>query len=131
MNKNITVLLALLHQSLFAQAQTKVIDMHIHSYAVSDFNDRQPPTDSYGKKGSQNAEAHRLETFAEFKRFNIVKAMVSGDPESVDNGVAKDSNNRVIKGILIYTPSDYGLDSTKFEQLVKDKKIEVFGEVAP
>lgn len=131
MTKKIIVLLVLLQQFLFAQSQTKIIDMHVHSYTQSDFNDRQPPTDYYGKKGSPNAEAHRVETFAAFKKFNIVKAMVSGNPESVENWAAKDSNNRVIRGILIYTPSDYGLDTVKFEQMIQDKKIEIFGEIGP
>lgn len=131
MTKYSIVLLVLLQCFLNAQSQSKIIDMHVHSYSDSDFNNRQPPTDYYGKKGSSNAEAHRVETFAAFKKYNIVKAMVSGNPESVENWVAKDSNNRVIRGILIYTPSDYGLDTTKFEQMIKDKKIEIFGEIGP
>ncbi len=43
--------------------------------------------------------------------------------------MAKDSNNRIIRGLLIFSPDDYGLDSSKFEQMVKEKKIQVFGEV--
>jgi hypothetical protein len=42
-----------------------------------------------------------------------------------------DNDQIVIKGILMFAPDDYGMDSVKFEQLVKDKKIEVFGEIAP
>ncbi|MEP7323428.1 MAG: amidohydrolase family protein, partial [Saprospiraceae bacterium] len=64
-----------------------------------------------------------------FKKWNIVKAMVSGNPESVEQWVAKDSSHRIIRGILIFAPTDYGMDSVKFEQMVKDKKIEVFGEI--
>ena len=129
MTKHIFILLLLLQQFLFTDAQTKIIDMHVHSYTDSYFINGQTQTDYYGKKGSPNAEAHRAETFAAFKKFNIVKAMVSGNPESVENWAAKDSNNRVIKGILIYSPNDYGLDSVRFEQMIKEKKIEVFGEI--
>jgi len=129
MIKYIITLLAFIPQILFVQSQTKIIDMHIHSYTNSDYGDRESAADHYGKKGSANAEAHRLETFAAFKKWNIVKAMVSGNPESVENWVAKDSDHRVIRGILIFSPDDYGLDSVKFEQMVKDKKIEVFGEI--
>ena len=129
MTKNIIILLTLLQNFLFAQSQTKIIDMHIHSYSSKDFGVREPASDSYGKKGSANAEVHRIETFAAFKKWNIVKAMVSGNPESVEEWVAKDSNHRVIRGILIFSPDDYGMDSVKFEQLIKDKKIEVFGEI--
>ena len=129
MTRNIIILLTLLQQFLFVQSQPKIIDMHIHSYTDGDFGDREPANDHYGKKGSSNAESHRLETFAAFKKWNIVKAMVSGNPESVENWVANDSTHRIIRGILIFSPSDYGMDSVKFEQMIRDKKIEVFGEI--
>ena len=105
--------------------------MHVHSYSNSDFGNREPSTDYYGIKGSGNATAHRLATFAAFKKLHIVKAMVSGNPESVEEWVAKDSSHTVIRGILIFNPTDYGMDSVKFEQMIKEKKLEVFGEVAP
>jgi hypothetical protein len=96
--------------------------MHIHSYTDVDFGEREPAKDYYGNKGSTNAESHRLATFAAFKKFNIVKAVVSGNVESVENWVAKDSNHRIIRGILMYASNDYGMDSVQFEQMVKDKK---------
>lgn len=129
MTRNIIISFILLQNFLFAQAQTKIIDMHIHSYSQSDFGVREPASDSYGKKGAASAEIHRAETFTAFKKWNIVKAMVSGNPESVEEWSAKDTYNRVIRGILIFSPNDYGLDSVKFEQMIKDKKIEVFGEI--
>ncbi len=105
--------------------------MHVHSYTESDFGERESPTDYYGNKGSANAASHRKATFAAFKKWNVVKAMVSGNPESVENWVSQDSSHLVIKGILMFTPNDYGFDTVKFEQMIKDKKIEVFGELAP
>ena len=105
--------------------------MHVHSYTDNDFGEREPPSDHYGNKGSKNAEIHRMDSFAAFKKLNIIKAMVSGNPQSVENWVAKDSNQTIIKGILMFAPGDYGMDSVKFEQMIKDKKIEVFGEIAP
>lgn len=118
--------------SLIAPGQTrKIIDMHIHSYSQTDFGKRESPVDFYGNKGSANAEVHRKATFAAFKKWNIVKAVVSGDPESVETWAASDTNRIAIKGILMFAPDDYGMDSVKFEQLVKQKKIEVFGEIAP
>jgi predicted TIM-barrel fold metal-dependent hydrolase len=113
------------------KAQTKVIDMHAHSYTDSDFGEREPATDYYGKKGASNARDHRIASFAAFKKMNVVKCMVSGNPQSVEDWLANDSNHTVIKGILMYTPTDYGMDTLKFEQMIKDKKIEVFGELAP
>ncbi|WP_296619313.1 hypothetical protein, partial [Marivirga sp.] len=98
MKKHLLILLALLPQFLFSQ--TRIIDMHVHSYSESDFGERQPATDHYGMKGSTNAEEHRLETFKYFEQYNIVKAMVSGNPESVVTWAEKDNSDRVIKGIL-------------------------------
>ena len=128
MNRTI-VLLTFLAQFSLVCSQTKIIDMHIHSYSETDFGEREPSGDHYGKKGSANADLHRVETFAAFKKWNIVKAVVSGHPQSVEEWAAKDNNNTVIRGILIFSPDDYGLDSVKFEQMVIDKKIEVFGEI--
>lgn len=103
--------------------------MHVHSYTESDFGNREPAADHYGNKGSKNAASHRAACFAAFKKLNIVKAVVSGNPQSVEDWAAHDSSNRIIKGVLMFNPGDYGLDSIKFEQMVKDKKIEVFGEI--
>ena len=115
----------------YGQSQTKVIDMHIHSYTSSDFGEREQATDFYGNKGAINADIHLKETFAAFKKNRIVKAVVSSNPQSVENWSKRDSNNIVIKGILMFSADDYGMDSVKFEQMVKEKRIEIFGEIAP
>lgn len=131
MTKTAILFTTLFLSFLYGKSQTKVIDMHIHSYTSSDFGKREQATDFYGNKGSLNADIHRKETFAAFRKNRIVKAVVSGNPESVENWSKSDSNNIVIKGILMYSADDYGIDSVKFEQLVKEKKIEIFGEIAP
>ncbi|WP_439473526.1 amidohydrolase family protein [Algoriphagus formosus] len=115
-----------------AFSQRKIIDMHIHSYTESDFGVREPSaTDHYGVKGSANAEEHLLETFAAMERFKIVKAAVSGNPESVKNWKERDKDNRVIRGILSFLPDDYGIDIVKFEEMVQAGEIEIFGELGP
>ena len=129
MTKNITILLILLQHFLSAQSQTKIIDMHIHSYTQSLLDERKPFIDFYGVTGTANAEKLMNETFEAFKKYNIVKAVVSGSPESVETWAAKDKYSRVIKGIALDAPDDFGLDSIKFEQMVKGGKIEVFGEI--
>lgn len=131
MARKLIILAVLLYSCSPQQYKGKIIDMHIHSYTQNDFGEREPSADYYGNKGSANAEEHRLETFAAFKKLNIVKAMVSGNPQSVDNWVAKDSSNRIIRGTLVYLPTEYGMDTVKFEQLIRDKKIEVYGELGP
>ncbi len=67
MKKSIGILLVLFRVFLVAQAQTKIIDMHVHSYTNSDFGEREPAADHYGTKGSKDAESHRLATFAALK----------------------------------------------------------------
>ncbi len=114
-----------------AQAQMRVIDMHIHSYSGADFGEREPATDHYGVKGAPDAETHRLESFAAFEQYRIEKAMVSGNPESVEAWAAADAHQRIIRGILMFHPDDYGMDTLRFERLIREGKIEVFGELGP
>ena len=129
--KGIAFVIVMLFCVFVVQGQLKIIDMHAHSYSDSDFGEREPASDHYGNKGSSNAKSHRTATFAAFKKCKIVRAMVSGNPQSVEEWAAKDSNGIVIKGILMFTPTDYGMDTVKFEQMIKDKRIEVYGELAP
>ncbi len=131
MKKNMVVLMMLLNLAFAVEAQKRIIDMHVHSYSEGDFGVREQAADFYGNKGSKGAEEHRMATFVTFKKWNIVKAMVSGNPESVENWASKDSSRCVIRGILMYNPDDYGMTPEKLEQLIIDKKIEVFGEIAP
>ena len=128
---SIAVLSTFIPLFLLSQTKTKIIDMHVHSYSPKDFGEREPATDYYGNKGSANAEEHRTATLAAFKKWNIVKAIVSGNPESVETWAANDKNQLVIKGILMFSPNDYGMDTVRFEQMIKEKKLEVFGEIAP
>lgn len=126
------ILLSVLFYSCSSeQYNGKIIDMHVHSYTQSDFGEREPAADHYGNKGSSNADQHMMATFDAFKHLNVSKAAVSGNPESVENWFTKDSSQLVIKGILMFAPDDYGMDSVKFEKMILDKKIEIFGELAP
>lgn len=129
MNWKLSILAVLLYSCTDNQYKGKIIDMHVHSYSDKDFGEREPAADHYGNKGSKSAEEHRIATFNAFNTLNIVMAAVSGNPGSVETWAAKDSNGRVIRGILIFHPDDYGMDSVIFEQMVIDKKIEVFGEI--
>lgn len=131
MKISILILTVILLQFFSARSQTKIIDMHIHSYADCNFGERESATDYYGVSGSKTAEIHRDETFAAFKKYNIIKAVVSGNPESVESWKAKDKDDIVIRGIWMVAPDDYNMDSVKFEQMIKDKKVEVFGEIGP
>lgn len=131
MTRHTTIALIFFMSFSLAQSQTRIIDMHVHSYTDSDFGARESATDYWGNKGSVNAEEHRMASFAAFRKLNIVKAVVSGNLQSVENWSGKDSSHLLIRGILMYSPDDYGMDTVRFEQMVRDKKIEVFGEIAP
>ncbi|MGZ8558072.1 MAG: amidohydrolase family protein [Chitinophagaceae bacterium] len=110
-----------------AKEPIKIIDMHIHSYEAKLFNSQ--ARDYYGNKCAVNSEAHFTETYEALKKFNIVKAVVSGTVKSVDDWKAKDTDNRIRRGIMINYPSDDGMDSVKFENLINTGKTEAFGEV--
>ena len=129
MTKIIIILLIVLQNFLTVQCQSKIIDMHIHSYTQSHLDERKPFIDFYGVTGTANAEKLMNETFDAFKKYNIVKAVVSGSPESVEMWAANDKYNRVIKGIALDAPDDFGMDTVKFEHMLKLGKIEVFGEI--
>ena len=103
-------LLLLIQASLFAQSQTKIIDMHVHSYTQSRLDKGKPYIDYYGVKGTDNADKLMAETFEAFKKYNIVKAMVSGSQESVEMWAANDKAHRLIRGIAIDEPDEFGLD---------------------
>ena len=126
--RSITCLFTALALAPFVlNAQSKIIDMHIHSYTAEHF--RFVPKDPSGVAGAPNDTAHFNATYAAFRKYHIDKAVVSGNLQSVENWVAKDADHRIIRGFAIDAPTDYGMDSVQFEQLVKDGKIQVFGEV--
>lgn len=126
MQTSFPFLIALLSLSNMCSAQTKIIDMHIHSYDSSQFNT--PSIDYYGNKGASNTNEHFAQTYKAFKKFNIVKALISGSPNSVETWFKADTSHIVIRGIGMNHPTDFDMDTIKFEQMIKDKKIEIFAE---
>jgi predicted TIM-barrel fold metal-dependent hydrolase len=127
MKKILAILVAVILMYTTLHGQSKIIDMHLHSYSADHFKD--PVQDYYGNGGSANADTHFKETYAALRKYNIVKAVVSGSPVSVDDWVARDTDHRIIRGIAMDFPTDYNMDSVKFELLVKAHKVEVFGEI--
>lgn len=116
-------------------SQLPIIDIHVHAfgddggYGAKDF---------YGNPGSGNPEMLFQETYERFRKYNVVKAVVSGPLEAVETWKSKDEDNRIIRGVLTFGPDDgmtadpnSKVDPEQFERLVKSGKIEVFGEVEP
>ena len=82
------ILLVLLASTALAQnnAQTRppVIDVHMHAYAKDPRWDHKVPNPITGQAiTATNEQAHMQATFAEMKKYNIVKAIVSTDYEAV------------------------------------------------
>jgi predicted TIM-barrel fold metal-dependent hydrolase len=128
--KRIPIIGNLLVYALLALPCTaQIIDMHLHAYLEPTF--KESVKDNYGNGGSANANAHFKETYHYLRQFHVVKAVVSRSVESVDSWMAKDADNRLIRGFGMNSPDDYGMDSIKFETLVKAGKIKVFGEIGP
>jgi len=110
------------------QKRPPVIDMHAHAFGEDgDYGAK----DHWGKAGSANHEMLFKETYEQFGKCNVVKAVVSGPLTSVETWKSKDEDNRIIRGILIHAPTEGGMNPERFENLVKSGNIEVFGEVEP
>ena len=111
------------------QGQTKIIDMHLHSYPQEILDEER--YDHYGKKGVQDEETLFNETYEAMRKFNIVKGVVSGTFESVEYWKSKDSENRIIRGLHFMHPDELCMDLIQFEERIKNGKIEVLGELGP
>jgi predicted TIM-barrel fold metal-dependent hydrolase len=128
--KRILIIGHMLIYVLFSSPSTaQVIDMHLHAYLEPTF--KEPVKDYYGNGGSASADLHFKETYHYLRQLHVVKAVVSGSVESVDSWMAKDADHRFIRGFGMNSPDDYGMDSIKFELLVKAGRIKVFGEIGP
>jgi hypothetical protein len=60
-----------------------IIDMHLHAYGASEWKASQPNPVT-GKPGPATADEHMRQTLAAMERYNIVKAIVSGPLEVVE-----------------------------------------------
>ena len=60
-----------------------IIDMHLHAYRAADWKGSSPNPIT-GKPGPATAEEHMRQTLAALERYNVVKAIVSGPVEVVE-----------------------------------------------
>ncbi len=131
MKDAIVILLSIVSQSVLSDEMQPIIDVHIHSYGeVSEFGaygERGP----HGLEGSKSQAEHIQETFERFRKYNIVKAVVSGSPDSLKAWKAADDDNRIITGLMIDAPNDYGINVEKFEHLIQSGAVQVYGELGP
>ena len=107
-----------------------IIDMHAHAFAANG------EKDYYGNPSPVDDDILCLQTYEAYRKWNVVKAVISGSLEYVERWKSKDVDNRMIRGILMFSPDlNYryphwgGIEISRFEELVKNGKIEVFGEI--
>lgn len=105
-----------------AAERPSIIDMHIHSYGdVAEYG-VYGSIGPHGRKGPDNQKLHFQDTYERFRKYNITKAVVSGSPASVETWKNWDEDDRIIRGLMIDLPSDYGLSVQRFEEMVKKRE---------
>lgn len=129
MNRSLIILCVLAQQFLSVQSQTRIIDLHLHSYSQEVLEVER--YDHYGVKSVQDLETHFKETYAALKKYNIVKGVVSGALGTVEYWMSNDTDDRLIQGLHFFHPDDLKMDIDSFEELIKSGKVEVFGELGP
>jgi len=124
----VMILLAiLLIPAVTSYAQSEllpIIDMHVHCYDNESYF---TSPDMYGTQSPENADAHLNQTYEMMKKYNIVKAVIFGSVNAVESWVLKDTDKRFIRGLMVFSPQE--LDTIQFENMIKEGKLEVFGEI--
>jgi predicted TIM-barrel fold metal-dependent hydrolase len=103
-------------------ASSQVIDVHMHSYTSDDYWGGQSLN---GVESPNAVDLHLKQTIDQMNKYNIKFSILSGSIKSVEKYVKADS--RFIPG---YADTEQLIPITEFEQLIKDGKLKVFGEVA-
>jgi hypothetical protein len=103
-------------------AQTQIIDMHMHAYTDSDF---WTGTARNGTESSKSAEETLAQTIQKMDQHNISYAVICGTLESLEKYTKADS--RFIPGYQDY--EEDLIEIKEFEKLIQEGKIKVFGEV--
>ncbi len=101
-----------------------IIDMHLHCY---DSDSYFVAPDQYGQMAPATSDDHFKETYEMLRKYNVVKGVISGSLESVDQWSERDEDHRLVRGLMVNDP--LAIDPATFEQLIIDKKIEIYGEI--
>lgn len=108
-----------------AQERSPIIDMHMHSYDKANYA---MVPDEYGRIAPPTVDAHFEETYQKMRQHNIVLGVISNTASSEEAWLEKDVDNRFIRGFGTF-PWWEQRTIDEFEQLAKDGKVSVFGEV--
>ncbi|MBD3217149.1 MAG: amidohydrolase family protein [candidate division Zixibacteria bacterium] len=120
--KIFTIFLAFL-LFLCTSAYSQIIDVHMHCYTEEDYYGGTPHPYG-GIESPANAEDHLQETLQYMDKHDIEFAVISGSMESVEKWAKADP--RFIPG---FADEKKLPDIEKFEEMVKNGKIKVFGEI--
>ena len=107
-----------------SQERLPIIDMHLHSYDEANYF---VAPDRYGKMSPPTAKVHFEATYEIMRRHQIVLGVISNSASSEEAWLAKDKDKRFLRGFGSFGQDEWTPKS--FEQLVKDGKIDVFGEI--
>ncbi|PHK97218.1 hypothetical protein CGL56_16690 [Neolewinella marina] len=116
-----TLCFFLMLQACWLPAQ--IIDVHLHGYTDQDYWGGRPHPS--GAESPPTAGEHMRQTIALMDQHDIEYAVVSGSPEATAQYVAADP--RFIPG---YMDDGSLIPVSEFEQLIKEGRIKVFGEVS-
>lgn len=108
--------------ALKTDAQTRIIDMHMHAYTEKDF---WTGTARNGTESSKSADETLVQTIQKMNQHNIRYAVICGTLESLEKYTKEDP--RFIPGYQDYGEVLIGIN--EFEKLIQEGKIKVFGEV--
>jgi len=111
------------------QSQLPIIDMHSHALVGS--LDWFSPKDFYGIQRSETGEELLKARFELYRKYNIVKVALFGDPNTLEVWKSKDEGDLFIPGLYMSSSDQDGMTPERFEELVKSGKIEIFGEIIP
>jgi len=125
----LAVIVCLLCQPISAQQRQPIVDMHVHSYDKAHDSGHYGEIGPRGLTGSPDQRRHFEETLDQFKQHNVVKAVVSGPPQSIEAWLRWDEDDRIVPALYMESPTDYDLSPAKFEKMVKAGSIRVFGEI--
>ena len=109
-----------------------IIDVHLHAYGAADWSGPRPNPVT-GKPGPATAEEHMRQTRAAMERYNIVKAIVSGPLEVVEQWRTA-APDRILASPLFGRPNVdlYGHPLPQIDELrglFKSRRLSAIGEV--
>lgn len=107
----------------FNYAPGQIIDMHMHGYTAEEYYGGKP-FPSNGIASPATVEEHQKEIIGFMDQHNIKYAVLSASLDALDNYAALDK--RFIPAIQ---DQDSLIGITTFEELVKEGKIKIFGEI--